>query len=123
VERGSADALPFPDGSFDAAVSTFVLCSVDEPSRALAEIHRVLRPGGQLVVLEHVRGRGRLALWQDSLTPLHRKLAGNCHLNRDTRAAIGLAGFDVAEVRAVRLPAGHPFVRPGAQGVATKISS
>ena len=123
VLRGSLDALPFPAATFDAVVSTFVLCSVEEPGRALGEIHRVLRPGGQLVVLEHVRGKGRLARWQELFTPLHRRLAGNCHLNRDTRSEIGQAGFDAGGVRAVRIPGSHPLVRAGIQGEATRISS
>lgn len=123
VVAGSVERLPFADGSFDAVVSTFVLCSVEEPPRALAEVKRVLRPHGRFVVLEHVRGEGRLARWQERFTPLHRKLAGNCHLNRDTSGAIGLAGFDVRDVRAVRIPGSHPLVRAGIQGVATRISS
>ncbi len=120
---GRAEALPFPDASFDAVVSTFVLCSVDDPPRALAEIGRVLRPDGRFVVLEHVRGSGRRARWQDRLTGIHRKLAGNCHLNRDTRAAIAAAGFDTTSLGEVAFPAHHPLVRPGIQGVATRISS
>jgi ubiquinone/menaquinone biosynthesis C-methylase UbiE len=121
--EGRAEALPFPDESFDAVVSTFVLCSVDDPDRALAEIRRVLRPGGRFVVIEHVRGSGRRARWQDRLTGVHRKLAGNCHLNRDTRDAIAAAGFDTSGLREVAFPAHHPLVRPGIQGVATRTSS
>jgi ubiquinone/menaquinone biosynthesis C-methylase UbiE len=124
IETASAsvESLPYPDESFDAAVVTFVLCSVDDPGRALAEIHRVLRPGGKLVFLEHVRGEGRTARWQERLTPLHRKLAGNCHLDRDTLAAIERAGFDTGAAERTRFPATHPLVAPGVQGVATKTS-
>ena len=78
---------------------------------------------GKLVLLEHVRGDGRTARWQDRLTPLHRKVAGNCRLNRDTRAAVAAAGFDAAGIESTRLPGTHPLVRPGIQGVATKTSS
>ncbi|MBA2537553.1 MAG: methyltransferase domain-containing protein [Actinobacteria bacterium] len=123
VVSASAERLPFPDASFDAAVSTFVFCSVDDPAVALAEIHRVLRPGGRFILMEHVRGDGRTARWQDRLTPLHRRLAGNCRLNRDTRAAVASAGFDTREVRAAELPASHPLVRPSIYGVAIKTSS
>jgi ubiquinone/menaquinone biosynthesis C-methylase UbiE len=123
VMTGSADALPFPDESFDAAVSTFVLCSVEDQAAALAEARRVLKPGGKLVLLEHVRGEDRVARWQDRLTPLHRKLFGNCHLNRDTLAAATAAGFDTAGVERTHLPGTHALVRPGIQGVATKTSS
>ncbi len=105
VVAARAEELPFPDASFDAVVSTFVLCSVDEPARALAEIRRVLKPDGRLVLLEHVRGTGRTARWQDRFAGIHRKLAGNCHLNRDTRAAIAAAGFDTTNVEATGSPA------------------
>jgi ubiquinone/menaquinone biosynthesis C-methylase UbiE len=118
-----AETLPFPDESFDAAVFAFVLCSVDEPAAVLAEARRVLKPSGKLVLLEHVRGEGRTARWQERLTPLHRRIGGNCHLNRDTRAAVAAAGFDVGQVEGTELPGTHPLVRPGIQGVATKTSS
>ena len=123
VVSGEAEALPFPDARFDAAVSTLVLCSVGDPARALAEIRRVLRPGGVLVLLEHVRGTGTCARWQDRLTPLHRRLAGNCHLDRDTLAAVAAAGFDVRRVSAGPIPSTHPLARPGIQGTAIKTSS
>ena len=108
---------------FDAAVAAFVLCSVEDQNEVLAEAWRVLRPGGKLVVLEHVLGAGGTARWQNRLTPLHRRMAGNCHLNRDTRAAVARAGFDVADVESTLLPGTHALVRPGIQGVAIKTSS
>jgi ubiquinone/menaquinone biosynthesis C-methylase UbiE len=123
IVAGSAEALPFPDGGFDTVVVTFVLCSVGDPAAALAEIRRVLAPGGRLVLLEHVRGDDRLARWQDRFTPLHRKVAGNCHLNRDTRQAVAEAGFDATGVTTTRIPGSHPLVRSGIQGVAIKTSS
>jgi ubiquinone/menaquinone biosynthesis C-methylase UbiE len=123
VVTAGAEALPFPDESFDVAVAAFVLCSVDDQSEVLAEARRVLRSGGKLVLLEHVRGGGRTARWQERLTPLHRKLAGNCHLNRDTRAAVAQAGFDTERVEGTQLPGTHALVRPGIQGVAIKTSS
>jgi ubiquinone/menaquinone biosynthesis C-methylase UbiE len=123
VVSGSAEALPFPNGSFDTVVVTFVLCSVDDPAAVLAEVHRALAPGGRLVLLEHVRGDGGIARWQDRLTPLHRRLAGNCHLNRETKAAVEAAGFDAADVHPTRIPGSHPLVRSGIQGVAIKTSS
>jgi ubiquinone/menaquinone biosynthesis C-methylase UbiE len=118
-----AQALPFPNESFDAAVAAFVLCSVEDQGNVLAEARRVLRPGGKLVVLEHVLGEGGTARWQNRLTPLHKRMAGNCHLNRDTRTALARAGFDVADVESTLLPGTHALVRPGIQGVAIKTSS
>ena len=123
VVSTGAQALPFPDESFDAAVAAFVLCSVEDQDDVLAEARRVLRPGGKLVVLEHVLGEGGIARWQNRLTPLHKRMAGNCHLNRDTRAAVARAGFDVTGVEPTILPGTHALVRPGVQGVAIKTSS
>jgi ubiquinone/menaquinone biosynthesis C-methylase UbiE len=90
-----AEKLRYPDASFDAVVFTLVLCSVTSPDRALAEAYRVLRPSGRLIVLEHVRGTGTLAQWQDRLTPLWSRLNAGCHLGRDTAAAIERAGFTI----------------------------
>ena len=123
VLSASAEKLPFPDETFDAVVATFVFCSVEDPQKALREIGRVLRPAGRLALIEHVRGGGQTARWQDRLTPLHRKLAGNCHLNRDTRSSVAAAGFDADGLESLTLPASHPLVRPSLYGVAIKTSS
>ena len=88
-----AERLRYADASFDAVVFTLVLCSVASPDRALAEARRVLRPSGRLIILEHVRGTGTLARWQDRVTPLWSLLNGGCHPGRDTAAAIERAGF------------------------------
>ena len=123
VVAGTAEDVPYPDESFDAVVSTFMLCSVADPPAVLAEAHRVLRHDGKLVLLEHVRGEGRTARWQERLTPLHRRIAGNCHLNRDTRAFVAGARFDTTRVERTDLPGTHALVRSGIQGVAIKTSS
>lgn len=95
VEVGDApaEALPYPADSFDAVVFCCTLCTIGDPDRALAEAHRVLRPTGRLAVLEHVRGAGRLARWQDLITPLWSPLMAGCQPNRDTASAIEQAGF------------------------------
>ena len=95
VSSDPAEELRYPGASFDAVVFTQVLCSVASPDRALAEARRVLRPSGRLIILEHVRGTGRLARWQDRLTPLWSRLVPGCHLGRDTAAAIERAGFTI----------------------------
>ena len=84
---------------------------------------RVLRPGGRLVLLEHVRGTGSVARWQERMTPPHRRIAGNCHLNRDTLAAVEAAGFETSGVVRAELPGEPALYRAGILGVATRISS
>jgi ubiquinone/menaquinone biosynthesis C-methylase UbiE len=119
VVAGTAEALPVADASVDAVLCSLVLCSVDDVDRALAECRRVLRPGGTLHVLEHVRAPGgsRLARWQDRVTPLWRRCAGGCHPNRDTRAALARAGFDTSGLVDAPLALGPPVVRPHLHGV------
>jgi SAM-dependent methyltransferase len=96
VRDGVAEALPAADGSVDVVVSSLVLCSVSDQSAALAEVVRVLRPGGLLLFYEHVRSEYRvLAAAEDLLTPLWSRMAGGCHPNRNTPATIAAAGLTV----------------------------
>ena len=95
VLAASAEALPFEDAAFDTAVTTLVLCTVADPERAVAELRRVLRPGGRLLFIEHVRGSERLARWQDRLDGAWRRVAKGCHANRDTLATLRAGGFEV----------------------------
>jgi ubiquinone/menaquinone biosynthesis C-methylase UbiE len=115
-----AEELPFEDASFDTVVSTLVLCTVGDQPRALAELRRVLKPGGQLLFLEHVRSEDdpKRARWQDRLDPLWKRVGHGCRCNRRTLAGIEAAGFDVREVTEGRLPKAAPIVRPGIRGVA-----
>ena len=101
--RGDAARIPLPDASVDALVCTFVLCSVESPRACLSEFARVLRPGGRLHLLEHVRSPRRLELGlQRALTPLQRIVACGCELDRDLLADIAPAGFDVHTLRSAR---------------------
>lgn len=99
VIDGVAGRLPVEDGSFDAAVASLVLCSVPNQGAALAELFRVLRPGGELRFFEHVAsqqpGFARFQRAVDTLWPL---FAGGCHLTRDTAAAIQAAGFEIVSL-------------------------
>ncbi|HET9552514.1 MAG TPA: class I SAM-dependent methyltransferase [Anaeromyxobacteraceae bacterium] len=96
--RGRAEALPFRDGAFDTVLSGMVLCSVDAPSAALAEIRRVLVPGGAFRAMEHVRSRSPLGgWWQDLVQPGWTWCTGGCRPNRETERAVAAAGFEVDE--------------------------
>lgn len=100
VVAGTADALPAPDGSVDVAVASLVLCTVPDQESALAELRRVLRPGGELRFYEHVVSRGRLRYFQRfSDATWYPPVAGGCHMARDTVAAIEAAGFRIERCR------------------------
>jgi ubiquinone/menaquinone biosynthesis C-methylase UbiE len=97
---GDAQRLAWPDGAFDAVVGTLVFCSIPGPEQALAEARRVLRPGGRLFLIEHVRSHHAwLGGLQDALAPAWEWVTGGCHLNRDTEAAVRAAGFDLDRLR------------------------
>jgi ubiquinone/menaquinone biosynthesis C-methylase UbiE len=105
VADGSADALPAPDAGMDAAVASLVLCSVPDQARALAELHRVLRPGGELRFFEHVRAdTAGLAGVQRLADVVWPTLLGGCHTSRDTLAAITAAGFRITGLQRFRFP-------------------
>ena len=115
-----AERLPLADGSVDTVVSTLVLCTVDDPERALREIARVLRPDGQLLFIEHVRARSQfLAACQDNLLQPWRHFAGGCRCNRPTVELMRACGFAVAADDVVwrGMP---PIVRPLMVGRATR---
>ncbi|TPQ15705.1 class I SAM-dependent methyltransferase [Streptomyces sporangiiformans] len=106
VVDGRAEQLPAEDASFDAAVVCLTLCSVADPHASLGEVHRVLRPGGQLRFFEHVRAdspamRRVQRVLDATVWPL---LMGGCHVGRDTRAAIAAAGFRLTEVEQFAFP-------------------
>lgn len=120
IVDASAERLPLADASVDTVVSTLVLCTVDDPERALREIARVLRPDGQLLFIEHVRASSRfLAACQDSLLQPWRRFAGGCRCNRPTVELMRACGFAVAaDDTAWRgVP---PIVRPLTVGRATR---
>ena len=98
VLRAPAEDLPFEDDAFDAAVSTLVLCGVDDQPRALRELRRVLRPGGRLLFIEHVRSADpKLARKQDRMNGINRFMVG-CECNRPTLSTIEAGGFDVTKI-------------------------
>jgi SAM-dependent methyltransferase len=118
---GTAEALPAPDATVDAVVASLVLCTVIDLEGALAEVRRVLRPGGRLRFYEHVRATDpRLACWQDRLEHPWGWLVGSCHPNRDTVAAIGAAGLRLVQLDRFDLKAMPPLARPHVLGVAER---
>jgi ubiquinone/menaquinone biosynthesis C-methylase UbiE len=125
VTDGMAERLPAADGSFDNVVASLMLCSVSDLPGALAEMHRVLRPGGQLRFMEHVlsesAGMRRLQRLADAT--LWPALFGNCHAARDTVSAIRAAGFEVQRLERYRVPGtGLPWPSaPHAAGLAIRV--
>lgn len=114
-----AEALPFADDTFDTAVATLVLCTIPDPVAAIAELARVLRPGGRLLFIEHVRsddpGRAR---WQDRLEKPWRFMADGCYCNRDTEATLRASAFEVETVEHGKMPKAVSIVRPLIRGTA-----
>jgi ubiquinone/menaquinone biosynthesis C-methylase UbiE len=122
--RAPAEDLPFNDESFDVVVSTLVLCTVDDQPRALREARRVLRPGGKLLFIEHVRADDeKLARLQDRVLPLNVRLMHGCHCNRPTLEGIRAAGFEVTQVDHDTITHAPPFARPLIVGVAERPAS
>jgi ubiquinone/menaquinone biosynthesis C-methylase UbiE len=123
VRDGVAEPLPLEDGRFDAAVASLVLCTVPDPGRALAELRRVLNPGGELRFLEHVRSesprKARVQEWLDD-SGLWPRLGGGCHCGRDTARAIEEAGFRVERVRSFALGPSWMHTNPHVIGVAAR---
>jgi ubiquinone/menaquinone biosynthesis C-methylase UbiE len=119
--QAGAERLPFEDSSFDTAVFTLVLCTVPDPRATLAEAARVLKPGGQLLFVEHVRAEAPgLARWQDRLETPWRLFGDGCHCNRDTVAGIEASPLSLESVERGELPKSPPITKPLAWGRATR---
>lgn len=113
VVPAPAEALPLGDGQADAVVSTLVLCTVPSPAAALAEARRVLKPGGRLLFIEHVRAEDPgAARRQDRLAPVQRFLGRGCHPNRDTLAALESAGWAVADLERGKMNGAPKYLKP-----------
>lgn len=107
IRPGHGEALPFADDSFDTVVCTFTMCSVTDPAQSLAELRRVLKPGGLLLYAEHGRAPDADVLrWQQRIEPTWKKVMGNCHLTRPVTSAIAGAGFTAT-------PLARQYMTPG----------
>lgn len=122
IRQGVGEAIPFDDNSFDTAVCTFTLCSVQEPTRVLSEMRRILRPGGQALFLEHGRAPDAdVAKWQDRIEPVWKHLAGGCHLTRPISSAFANAGFEVDQLGKGYMPKTPRWAMWNEWGAARKV--
>jgi ubiquinone/menaquinone biosynthesis C-methylase UbiE len=121
VVGAGAENLPFPDASFDTAVATLVFCTIPNPSAAIDEIARVLKPDGRLLFLEHVRADdSRLVRWQDRLERPWGWFGRGCHPNRDTAAVIEASVLEISDLQRERMPKAPAIVRPLVVGEACR---
>lgn len=122
VTSHEAQSLPLPNASFDAVVSTLVLCSVPRQDDTLSELRRVLKPGGKLVFLEHVLAVDNPSRmrWQQRLEPLWTRVIPHCHITRDTERAIWEAGFRIERCTRESMRKAIPLARPTIRGIAIK---
>ena len=96
LRQGSGEAIPFSSSSFDTVVCTYTLCSVNDHAKVVSELHRVLKPDGQLLFLEHGRAPDRgVVAWQERIEPIWKPLAGGCHLTRPVGGSLRAGGFEV----------------------------
>jgi ubiquinone/menaquinone biosynthesis C-methylase UbiE len=103
--EGSSEALPLEDKSVDTVVTTWTLCSIADAAKALAEARRVLKPGGELLFVEHGRApEAAITRWQDRITPVWKHLTGGCHLNRPIDSLVRNAGFELRSLETGYFP-------------------
>lgn len=108
-EQAGAEELPFEGNRFDSAVVTYSLCTIPGAGAALAELRRVLKPGGTLYFCEHGRAPDpAVEKWQDRVNPLWKRLAGGCHLNRDIPSLIADNGFRITHMETMYIPGWKP---------------
>ncbi|HZN88010.1 MAG TPA: methyltransferase domain-containing protein [Thermoleophilaceae bacterium] len=121
VERAGLDgqALPFPDDSFDCALSTWTMCTIPDIGAALAELRRVLRPGGRLSFVEHgLAPDEKVRRWQHRLEPVQKRLFGGCHLTRPIVELLTAAGFTITDVDVFYEDGAPKFLAADSLGVA-----
>ncbi len=122
--RAGAESLPFEDATFDTIVATYILCTTPDPALVLDEVHRLLRPGGRYLFMEHVHaGEGTLlGRFQDLVEVPHRYLAAGCHPNRRTEQLLERSELSLVALERTRQPRSLPTVRPVIIGTAAHAS-
>lgn len=121
VVHWCAEQIELPDQSFDTIVSSLVLCSVSDPQQALKELYRLLRPGGQLLFLEHIiAAEHKTIRWQRRFEPVWRRCSGNCHLTRDTLINIEAAGLQIEHLQEADIIGAPAILRRTVRGRAHK---
>jgi ubiquinone/menaquinone biosynthesis C-methylase UbiE len=110
IQQSAEDQLPIDDSSIDTVVMTWTLCSIPNPTAALEQVKRVLKADGRLIFVEHGRSPDdKVTAWQDRLTPMWRRVAGGCHLNREIDTLLEGAGFKVTNLKTFYLPGPRPM--------------
>ncbi len=100
LKRADAQELPFADASFDTVIGTLVFCTIPDPMKALDEAKRVLKPGGKLLLMEHIRGPDSVrGVTEDIIAPVWKLMAGGCHVNRNTVDLVRKSGFNISSVK------------------------
>ena len=117
---GDVHALDHPDATFDTVTASLVFCSLSDPRLALAEVHRVLKPGGRFLFHEHVRGSGLRAFLQEVMTPLQRFVADGCHADRDFEGLLADSPLQIESVTRTRMPCAVPTIVPLVVGSARR---
>lgn len=108
--QSAEEPIPLPDQSVDTVVTTWTLCSIPDPLRALRQMKKVLKPDGHLIFVEHGRAPDSgVAVWQDRLTPVWKRIGGGCHLNRKIDDLLLKAGFSIEELKTTYLPGPRPM--------------
>ena len=123
LAQSAEKSLPLDAGSIDTVVFTWTLCSIPNAAQALDQAKRVLKPDGRMIFLEHGRAPDRgVAVWQDRITPIWRRIGGGCHLNRGIDSLIKEAGFRITELKKGYLPGPRPMTYTY-EGVAQPVPS
>lgn len=124
IRHGFGEAIPFADNTFDTAVCTYTLCSVQDQAQVVRELRRILKPGGKLLFLEHGRAPDAdVARWQERIEPYWKPLAGGCHLTRPITEAVRAGGFAIQPMGARYLPRTPRSIGWNEWGVAVKASA